>query len=192
MKQVYLIPMSRYEDENEKVINDAIYRIGKDSSVTWLADLIKALDDSKYMLVADKEETTGSETPEIGVRVIRGSQNMLKTEEIINEELKKMDEDNKSFISICHPSEFMYIILFEYKAGTNPRVKIVPNPADAYIGSRKLTDFFERLDEDEYNEINLYLQEKTEYEQAKENDDYSLLQAIIHVYRNNPESWKVE
>ena len=149
MKQVYLIPMSRYEDENEKVINDAIYRIGKDSSVTWLADLIKALDDSKYMLVADKEETTGSETPEIGVRVIRGSQNMLKTEEIINEELKKMDEDNKSFISICHPSEFMYIILFEYKAGTNPRVKIVPNPADAYIGSRKLTDFFERLDEDD-------------------------------------------
>jgi len=149
MKQVYLIPMSRYEDENEKVINDAIYRIGKDSSVTWLADLIKALDDSKYMLVADKEETAGSETPEIGVRVIRGSQNMLKTEEIINEELKEMDEDNKSFISICHPSEFMYIILFEYKAGTNPRVKIVPNPADAYIGSRKLTDFFERLDEDD-------------------------------------------
>lgn len=149
MKQVYLIPMSRYEDENEKVINDAIYRIGKDSSVTWLADLIKALDDSKYMLVADKEETSGSETPEIGVRVIRGSQNMLKTEEIINEELKAMDEDSKSFISICHPSEFMYIILFEYKAGTNPRVKIVPNPADAYIGSRKLTDFFERLDKDD-------------------------------------------
>lgn len=156
MKQVYLIPMSRYEDENEKVINDAIYRIGKDSSVTWLADLIKALDDSKYMLVADKEETVGSETPEIGVRVIRGSQNMLKTEEIINEELKKMDEDNKSFISICHPSEFMYIILFEYKAGTNPRVKIVPNPADAYIGSRKLTDFFERLDEDDSWDLEPY------------------------------------
>lgn len=156
MKQVYLIPMSRYEDENEKVINDAIYRIGKDSSVTWLADLIKALDDSKYMLVADKEETVGSETPEIGVRVIRGSQNMLKTEEIINEELKKMDEDSKSFISICHPSEFMYIILFEYKAGTNPRVKIVPNPADAYIGSRKLTDFFKRLDEDDSWDLEPY------------------------------------
>lgn len=156
MKQVYLIPMSRYEDENEKVINDAIYRIGKDSSVTWLADLIKALDDSKYMLVADKEETVGSETPEIGVRVIRGSQNMLKTEEIINEELKKMDEDSKSFISICHPSEFMYIILFEYKAGTNPRVKIIPNPADAYIGSRKLTDFFERLDEDDSWDLEPY------------------------------------
>lgn len=156
MKQVYLIPMSRYEDENEKVINDAIYRIGKDSSVTWLADLIKALDDSKYMLVADKEETSGSETPEIGVRVIRGSQNMLKTEEIINEELKEMDEDSKSFISICHPSEFMYIILFEYKAGTNPRVKIVPNPADAYIGSRKLTDFFERLDEDDSWDLEPY------------------------------------
>ena len=156
MKQVYLIPMSSYEDENEKVINDAIYRIGKDSSVTWLADLIKALDDSKYMLVADKEETTGSETPEIGVRVIRGSQNMLKTEEIINEELKEMDEDNKSFISICHPSEFMYIILFEYKAGTNPRIKIVPNPADAYIGSRKLTDFFERLDEDDSWDLEPY------------------------------------
>ena len=156
MKQVYLIPMSRYEDENEKVINDAIYRIGKDSSVTWLADLIKALDDSKYMLVADKEETTGSETPEIGVRVIRGSQNMLKTEEITNDGLKKMDDARKSFISICHPSEFMYIILFEYKAGTNPRVKIVPNPADAYIGSRKLTDFFERLDEDDSWDLEPY------------------------------------
>ena len=149
MKQVYLIPMSRYEDENEKVINDAIYRIGKDSSVTWLADLIKALDDSKYMLVADKEETTGSETPEIGVRVIRGSQNMLKTEEIINEELKKMDEDNKSFISICHPSEFMYIILFEYKSGEFPRVKIIPNPADPYMGSRKVSTLLQNLEEDQ-------------------------------------------
>ena len=79
MKQVYLIPMSRNEKDNETKINEAIYKIGKDSSVTWLADLIKALDDGKYMLVAEKEDSAGSETPEIGVRVIRGSQSMIKT-----------------------------------------------------------------------------------------------------------------
>lgn len=149
MKQVYLIPMSRNEKDNERTINEAIYKIGKDSSVTWLGDLIKALDDSKYMLVAEKENATGTETPEIGVRVIRGSQNMVKTEEIINEELKQMELDEKSFISICRPSEYTYIILFEYKAGTNPRVKIIPNPADPYAGSRKLSAFFEMLDKDD-------------------------------------------
>lgn len=148
MKQVYLIPMSRNEKDNETKINEAIYKIGKDSSVTWLADLIKALDDGKYMLIAEKEDSAGSETPEIGVRVIRGSQSMIKTEEIINEELKQMELDEKSFISICRPSEYMYIILFEYKAGTNPRIKIVPNPADPYSGSNLLTSIFDRLDND--------------------------------------------
>ena len=159
MKQVFLIPMSLDEKTTQDRINEAIYMIGKNNSVTWLANLIKSLDDSKYMLAVEKEETTGTETPEIGVKVIRGSQDMTITEKIINDTLAEMETDEdepKSFISISRPSEFMYIILFEYKAGTNPRVKIVPNPADAYIGSRKLTDFFERLDEDDSWDLEPY------------------------------------
>lgn len=149
MKQVFLIPMSLNEKDNEDRINEAIYKIGKDNSVTWLADLIKALDSDKYMLIADKEDVKGTETPEIGVKVIRGSQNMSKTEQIINDTLKEMEFEEKSFISLSHPAEHMYIILFEYKAGTNPRVKIVNNPADPYIGSRTLSTILQTLDEDD-------------------------------------------
>jgi len=50
---------------------------------------------------------------------------------------------------------------------------------------------FVKLDDDEYNEINLYLQDKTEYEQAKENDDYALLHALVHLCRNTTEGWEV-
>ena len=152
MKQVFLIPMSLDEKITEDKINEAIYMIGKDISVTWLTELIKPLDGSKYILVAEKEESTGTETPTIGVKVIHGSQDMLKTEKIINDTLAEMETDEdepKSFISISHPSEFMYIILLEYKAGTNPRVKIVPNPADPMSGSRKISTFLKKLDNDE-------------------------------------------
>ena len=149
MKQVYLIPMSLNEKDNENKINEAIQKIGKDSSITWLANLIKSLDEDKYMLVAEKEEGEGTLTPEIGVKVIRGSQDMLKTEKIINKTLLELELEEKSFISISRPSEFMYIILFEYKAGKNPRVKIVKNPADPYIGSRNLSMILQNLDNDD-------------------------------------------
>ena len=58
MKQVFLISMSLDEKTTEDKINEAIYMIGKDISVTWLTELIKPLDGSKYMLVAEKEEST--------------------------------------------------------------------------------------------------------------------------------------
>lgn len=150
MKQVFLIPISSIEKTTEDKINEAIYKIGKNSDVTWLTDLIKPLDDSKYMLVGEVEETAGTETPDIGVKVIRGSQDIIKTEQIINDVLLEMDKDkDKTFIAISHPSEFMYIILYECKAGKNPRVKIVSDPADPYIGSRRLSTMLQKLDEDE-------------------------------------------
>lgn len=150
MKQVFLIPMSSIEKTTEDKINEAIYKIGKNSDVTWLTNLIKPLDDSKYMLVGEVEETTGTETPDIGVKVIRGSQDIIKTEQIINDVLLEMDKDkDKTFIAISHPSEFMYIILYECKAGKNPRVKIVSDPTDPYIGSRRLSTMLQKLDEDE-------------------------------------------
>ena len=150
MKQVFLIPMSSIEKTTEDKINEAIYKIGKNSDVTWLTNLIKPLDDSKYMLVGEVEETTGTETPDIGVKVIRGSQDIIKTEQIINDVLLEMDKDkDKTFIAISHPSEFMYIILYECKAGKNPRVKIISDPADPYIGSRRLSTMLQKLDEDE-------------------------------------------
>jgi hypothetical protein len=152
MKQVYLVPMSLNEKDNEEKINEAILKIGKDNAVTWLAGLIKALDANKYMLVAEKEDSKGTDTPEIGVKVIRGSQDMRKTEDIINDTLLEMEiaeDEPKSFISICHPSEYMYIILFEYKAAKNPRVKIVKNPANPVSGSRSLSMILQLLDEDD-------------------------------------------
>lgn len=149
MKQVYLIPMSLNEKDNEDKINEAILKIGKDSSVNWLTNLIKSLDADKYMLVAEKEDSEGTLTPQIGVKVIRGSQNMATTEKIINDTLLELELDEKSFISISRPSEYMYIILFEYKAGKNPRVKIIKNPADAFIGSRNISTILQNLDEDE-------------------------------------------
>lgn len=60
------------------------------------------------------------------------------------------------------------------------------------IDSMLYLPVFVKIDKDELNEIKMYLQEKTEYEQVKEHDDYALLQALVHVYRNNPESWKVD
>lgn len=149
MKQVFFIPISS-DIDNEVNINQAIYKIGKESSVTWFTNLIKAVDDNKYMLVVDKEKSSGIEEPEIGVKVIRGSQNMYTTQEMINDALKEMEFNEQTFISISRPYEYMYILLFEYRACRhNPRVKIIPNPADPYNGSRKLTGYLQGLDKDD-------------------------------------------
>ena len=69
---------------------------------------------------------------------------------MINNTFKEMElDEDKNFLSISHPSEFVYIILYENKAGDFPRVKIIPNPADPLVGSQNATFFFQALDEDE-------------------------------------------
>ena len=150
-KNVYLVEMSLDEKTNEDKINEAIYKIGKDHDTTWLTDLIKPLGNDKYMLVADTEDTAGSETPDIGVKVIRGFYDKVQTENLINDTLKEMEADEdepKHFLAISHPTEYMYIILFEYSADTNPRVKIIPAPESPTEGARRISYLLQTLDKD--------------------------------------------
>lgn len=157
MKQVFYIPMSANVVDIEKEINYAITKLEHDFKLEWLTELIKAPDASKYMLVFEKSEGAGSATPSIGVRVIQGSQDMLKTEEIINNALKELElDEDKDFISICNPAEFVYIILYENKGGEFPRVKIIPNPADPKAASRKMSMFLQQLDDDPDWELQPY------------------------------------
>ena len=68
---------------------------------------------------------------------------------MLNDTFKELElDEDKDFISLCHPSEFVYIILYENKAGTFPRVKIIPNPADPRAGSRKISMFLQMLEDD--------------------------------------------
>ena len=151
MKQVYYIPISSNEKDTEDKINEAIRMIESRDKVDWIVELCKSTDASKYMLVGEKSDSTSvvPASTSIGVKVIQGSQDKAKTEQIINKTLLNMELDgDKSFVSISHPYEFMYIILFEYKAGEFPRVKIIPNPADPYMGSRKVSTLLQNLEED--------------------------------------------
>jgi len=150
MKQVYYVPMSSREKHIEDDINKAISTLERAYNLEWLTNLIKAPDDSKFMLIFEREDGTGSSTPSIGVKVIQGSQNKITTEDMINNTMKQLELDgDKSFISLLHPAEFVYIILFEYKSGKFPRIKIVPNPTDPKQGSKQLSMLLNILDEDE-------------------------------------------
>lgn len=153
MKKVYLVKMSLdSEQETERILNEAIKKYSG-PNVTWLPELSKPLDSDKFMLVADVDSEVGDGPSMIGVKVIRGSQDMKETEEIINTELLKMDMDNslpKSFYSISHPSEFSYIVLYECKSSdSSVRVLITSNPADAYAGSIRLTKELNDIEERE-------------------------------------------
>lgn len=50
--------------------------------------------------------------------------------------------------------------------------------------------FFIKISDECFDEINDYLKSETEYEECKWNDEVSLLQAILHIYRNDPKSWE--
>jgi hypothetical protein len=150
MKQVYYVPMSSRERHIEDSINEAIGTFERAYKVEWLTNLIKAPDDNKFMLVFEREDGAGSNSPAIGVKVIQGSQNKLTTEDMLNNAFKELElDEDKNFISLFHPAEFVYIILYENKAGKFPRVKIIPNPVDPNNGARQITTLLNILDEDE-------------------------------------------
>ena len=54
-----------------------------------------------------------------------------------------------------------------------------------------LTPFFLSLDDQDYKDLEEYLYNDTEYENAKWNDEVNLINAILTVYRNDPKSWSV-
>lgn len=150
MKQVYFIPLSSRERHIEDDINNAIANLEKTYKLEWLPELFIAPDSDKFMLVYDKEAGAGSASPSLGVKVVQGSQNKLTTEKILNDTMLQLETDeDKNFISLYHPAEFVYIILYENKAGTFPRIKIVPNPPDPKSGNIKLSMFLQAMAEDE-------------------------------------------
>lgn len=153
-KKVILVPLSLDKpDLIENDINKAIYDLNKQYAVTWYIALTKAVDANKYMIVTDiDEDSTGTVSPDIGVKVVIGSSDMSMTESIINQTLLEMSVDEchpKSFISISRASDFVYIILYENKENNGfPRVKIIGNPAEPGVGSGWMSAKLEEQDND--------------------------------------------
>lgn len=152
MKKVYLLKLSTEEEKTEMIINQFIEGVSRNAVINWLTNLIRPLDSNKFMLVGEVEGASEEPTtPGIGVKVVRGSQNMKETEKILNSalmELEMDEEEPKSFLSIFNPIENMYIILFEYKAiEDHTMLYIRPNPADPVMGSRYLTKELEDISE---------------------------------------------
>lgn len=150
MKLVNYVPCSKEALRTEQKINENIAFFERSGVCTWLTNLIKPVDSEKYMLVLEKEEGAGSQFPSIGVRVIETSENISKTEDMINDTFKEMElDEDKNFVSIARLSEFIYIILYENEAGIFPRAKIIKNPVDPYSGSTQMSFMLQELDDDE-------------------------------------------
>ena len=150
MKLVSYVPCSKKALLTEQKINEYISHFERNGVCTWLTNLIKVVDSEKYMLVLDREDGAGSQSPAIGVRVIETSEDTSKTEEIINDTFREMElDEDKNFVSISRLSEFIYIILYENKAGTFPRAKIFKNPIDPLAGSTSMSFTLQTLDDDD-------------------------------------------
>ena len=112
MKKVYLLKLSTEEEKTEMIINQFIEGISRNTVINWLTNLIRPLDSNKFMLVGEVEGASDEPTtPGIGVKVVRGSQNMKETEKILNSALMEMEmdeEEPKSFLSIFNPIENMW------------------------------------------------------------------------------------
>ena len=159
MKKVFLVEMSTDEMDNELLINRFIYDIGRRNTVTWLTNLIHPLNADKYMLVAEVDKVTSDTvlTPEIGVKIVRGSQDMSETEDILNEALDELKMSDRTFLSISNPIEYMYILLYE-NASTDlhTHVHVLPKPVDCYSGSRYLSNRLQHIEKDNDGELQPY------------------------------------
>jgi hypothetical protein len=150
MKLVCYVPCSKDALLTEEKINNHIAHFELHGVCTWLTNLIKPVDSEKYMLVLEREDGAGTLSPAIGVRVIETSENTSKTEDMINDTFKEMElDEDKNFISIARLSEFIYIILYENKAGTFPRAKIFKNHVDPHAGSTDMSFTLQTLDDDD-------------------------------------------
>lgn len=54
----------------------------------------------------------------------------------------------------------------------------------------ELAPFYIQIEENIYNQLKEYFKNTTEYEECKWQDDVSLLNAILNVYRQDPKSWE--
>jgi len=54
-----------------------------------------------------------------------------------------------------------------------------------------LAPFYIKIEDNIYKQLEDYLSQTTEYEECKWQDDVSLLNAILGVYRQDPKSWDI-
>ncbi len=85
----------------------------------------------------------------------------------------------------CFLYELFYIDAIEDKINQHEEERIQYN-----ISNSKLTPFFIKIDDEVFNELQDYLQLETEYEECRWQDEVSLLNAILGIYRNDPKSWE--
>ena len=55
----------------------------------------------------------------------------------------------------------------------------------------ELAPFFIKIEDEIFEQLKEYFSRTTEYEECKWNDDLSLLQAVLSIYRQDPKSWEV-
>lgn len=55
----------------------------------------------------------------------------------------------------------------------------------------ELTPFYIKIEDNIYNQLKDYFLQTTEYEECKWQDEVSLLNAILNVYRQDPKSWEI-
>lgn len=143
MKRSIFIPMSKDNTiKTERTINKIL------SEYQAMPDLCTATDPYKYMVVYDDTISHDNMIPDLGVRIVKGSEDFNKTEKKLNKVMEELRlDDNKAFISICNPSDFIYIILYQYKAGYFPIISIVPIIGDLRSAQKYLDKKFEEYDE---------------------------------------------
>lgn len=149
MKCVRIIPLSAKPQDNQININKIMFELEHNNDITYIPQLCKGMDPYKFMLTYDYNENgVGVASPSFGVRVVEGSEDIKETESRINCAMRDLlAKGNRSFVNISRVSEFIYIILFEYKSGQFPIVRIRNsiydcNNSSVYL-SRALQDWEE-------------------------------------------------
>ena len=149
MKCVKIIPISSNPFDNQILINRAMFEIENNNKVHFIPELCKGIDPYKFMLTYDYDpDGVGVASPTFGVRVIEGSEDMQETEDRLNCAIRDLVlSRNKSFINISRVSEFIYIIFFEYKAGSFPIIRIRNSIYDCGNSSTYLSRTLQDLEE---------------------------------------------
>lgn len=150
MKETTFVKLSQDHKETQKLINSAIFNIDTTMNVSFLPNLCKVTDPYKYMLVYEHKLGLASVAPSVGVKVVKCSSDMKKTNDQLNEVMSILrNKGNLNFLNISQQDEYTYIILYEYKAGGFPYIKIVPIIEDSYNAKYFIDNVFEDMYEDE-------------------------------------------
>lgn len=141
---VKMLPISSDPVKAEIELNQMIYEIQHNHATTVHEDLCGGIDPYKFLFAYNEiVGSPGDATARYGVAVIEGAADPVLTETRINDcfDAMRANEDvTTKFISISHPSEFIYIAFYKIGGSRDwPIVKIktiVADPVQAghYLG----------------------------------------------------------